>query len=762
MMFGAVPGSNKELDMLLELTGYVYLDIESFIDISNEDMREELFSHKFIVGVWLSFGGKGFGALAYCPELIFQRYNQHAYRQCYTAISDYLVRHSGIRLTMDEKCKNPNRQTAISYDPLALYRRDYKGFGFTYHPELKKEKEYFGKAGDKYAGIEVDPDLIFSIEQARQFEFLIDRYIYYPYIVLDRNTGKPIKWDDRQLSASGDYELVRYVSKEVIRGYEFRNEECTMANLPEGCHKVVLKLDGDRYFEFGSRADSIKAVTLTLLGIRKLTEGILHSKNEIYHIIYQLNKKCVRSLPKRPASPQASSSFLNSEEDQFLAPPLDETNCSVIDYYRLDDRELNLLTSQVWDIYNSDSLLLKTEEAKEIISVDFFKTYENKSGKRARTTREQKSARLTVRNPISSRVRSTEWMKMLEKLHTDNPVTSYKSAIDALLSQPSTAANGNIRKCITERSAQMRIRRFREYWMECVTKDAISHKENPGTEDPYPCYKFMEDSFRYYPFSSGKPIEEYVVKSHTHTPSSSPEVEKNFRKQIKHAIDTLFVSGMKIRQKNVAKLLGVSAKRLSRYWEPFKELVAEKNSMLSSGNGQPNAKANSRKIIADAIDRYDPHERIDQKRISVYTGLSMRTVAGYWSEFKKNISEHNTNVKGRKGTMASDCRNRTKKMLRPILFYDDEAAKPVPPKAEDRKTEKPGESKPVKNIIDLLNEDAVCDSASVGIPKTTKQEYSFEDRYKPKKFDHEANDKLFEKISKTIREFEVEYARRNP
>ena len=61
------------LDMLLELTGYVYLDIESFIDISNEDMREELFSHKFIVGVWLSFGGKGFGALAYCPELIFHQ-----------------------------------------------------------------------------------------------------------------------------------------------------------------------------------------------------------------------------------------------------------------------------------------------------------------------------------------------------------------------------------------------------------------------------------------------------------------------------------------------------------------------------------------------------------------------------------------------------------------------------------------------------------------------------------------------------------------
>lgn len=78
-------------------------------------------------------------------------------------------------------------------------------------------------------------------------------------------------------------------------------------------------------------------------------------------------------------------------------------------------------------------------------------------------------------------------------------------------------------------------------------------------------------------------------------------------------------------------------------------------------------------------------------------------------------------------------------------------SKPLPPKSEDSTIEKSGDSEPIGS-----------DSTSDGIPEKTKPDFSFEDRYRPRKFDHEANDKLLEKISKTIREFEVEYARRNP
>lgn len=670
VFFGAVPGMDKTLNNLQELTGYVYLDIDDFSTVDSGAMRDELFSLPFIVGVWLSFGGRGFGALAYCPELLRYRNDHDAYRECYNALSVYLERNSGIRLEMDEKCKNPNRQTAISYDPLALFRKDFEGFDFRYVPKEKSLTGDKDKEGDMYAGINYDPELRFDIELARQFQFLNEDYYYAAFVVIDSATQRPVEWDESILNIRNGYELARYVSKETIRQCEIHNADCTMAYLPNGYHRMVIKVGKENYIKCGRRARTMKAITLTYLGIKLLTDGVLYSKPDVYHILYQLNKKCVRVIP---IVSEISPSLLNLTSDlnidgQVSVDSYSGNKNKSIEYMPLEDEELNKLATVIFNTYNSDDFNLNSVQGKEWITDDFYKSQANKLGIKILGTSEKRSIRIGERNRLMGHFKTNKWIKILSELHSNNPGITYTKAIDYIIEASKMGPDEG--KPISRRTAEKRIRRFREKWRIESIEDAIFHEENSSTALPStPTYIPMEGR-SIYPFSGGKTIDEYLKTS----PPFTAEGEKVVRQKIKKTIEELFESGIRIRQKDVAARLGMKPNRLSNHWEPFRMLVKEKNEILSSVCMKRKSEPNSHKLIADAIERFFKTKKINQKEISVETGLSLRTVASHWPRFKSQVARHNAKINVQTGVEEAITVSRTNKIRIPILFLADNAA----------------------------------------------------------------------------------------
>ena len=580
IMFGAEPHpKNKDIIFLKSLSGYIYLDFDDFSAVSFSEMRKVLLKFDFIVGIWLSFGGKGYGALAYCPQL--KNMPIDAYRQCYEQMSDYIGRNAGIRIKTDSSCKNPNRQTAMSSDFMAEFRMDYRGFEFNYKPEeTKKRESYKGKAGDRYKGIELDSELKITREHLLEFDFLLEKYIYTPYIVLDAGTGLPVKYNEERLSTDGDYELVRYLDKQVIGNIPIKNETRTMAYLPEGFHRMVLKLSEETYIPFGRRAVTMKAVALSLLAIRKMTEGLLHTKTEVYHILYHLNKKCVLRLPK---SIELKESIFTEYE---MLEPKGKSHLQV-DFLPLDDEELNRLTTLVWNIYQSDDYNLNTKDGKIVMSDDFYLSKERETGNKCRSKSEKASARRSEINRLLGMHKRERSMAVLEEMNRLNPGMTYTAAVNEVLRRSEESKGETKDKVISKRTAEIQIRRFRGKWTERFLEEERSVLENSGTAIPYPSMYF-DNRFRYYPFSGGRLTEDCI---HPNTPTTAADGDMVLRDSIRQAIDAIYKEGMVIRQKDVAMRIGIRPNRLSAHWGQFKNIVRKRNDKTAGKK----KKSNSRK-----------------------------------------------------------------------------------------------------------------------------------------------------------------------
>jgi len=93
----------RRSDNLIELSGYIYVDIDINID------KESLTEIPFVYSVWESFSGEGYGLLVKVDGL-----NQYNYPSVWKYIDDYF---KGKNIPIDQQTKDISRQNVMSYDP---------------------------------------------------------------------------------------------------------------------------------------------------------------------------------------------------------------------------------------------------------------------------------------------------------------------------------------------------------------------------------------------------------------------------------------------------------------------------------------------------------------------------------------------------------------------------------------------------------------------------------------------------------------------
>jgi len=96
--------TKRSVKTLHELSGYIYLDIDS------SEVNSETF-HKlpWIYSYWKSFGGMGYNLLVYVSGLTSDNFKNH-----WSSLEWYFKQ---MKTTIDPHCRDISRQSVISYDP---------------------------------------------------------------------------------------------------------------------------------------------------------------------------------------------------------------------------------------------------------------------------------------------------------------------------------------------------------------------------------------------------------------------------------------------------------------------------------------------------------------------------------------------------------------------------------------------------------------------------------------------------------------------
>lgn len=108
--WNAAFNSKRSLKSVSGLSGYIYMDVDDFSDISEEKVYKILTDNglNFVKAVWKSFGGSGFGFLVQVDGL-----TQENFKWNWTAISK---KFEGLGVKIDKATKDMTRINVLSYD----------------------------------------------------------------------------------------------------------------------------------------------------------------------------------------------------------------------------------------------------------------------------------------------------------------------------------------------------------------------------------------------------------------------------------------------------------------------------------------------------------------------------------------------------------------------------------------------------------------------------------------------------------------------
>lgn len=287
-IFGSIPGKDKKICNIQKFTGLVYCDIDQG-DIVQcgynlNEISKAIFEHyHFVVFSNLSFGGKGLGFVLYCPDLII--YNApNAYEQAYKAFAAILSKDFNVKLQLDAVCFNPNRQTALSFDPNILLREHPLPFSFEFNASLP----YCG-------GKSIERELDLSMRKSEKlYTMFYERFrnYYTSATWVETETGRPVPYQEGLIFDPEKYHLTRFFDFSVLLEFDpqLRNVTETLVYFPNGIASTTLITGTNFKVLHGSRANFMKAFVLNYLFLLKVSGNAEKiGKFYVYNLLLALN-----------------------------------------------------------------------------------------------------------------------------------------------------------------------------------------------------------------------------------------------------------------------------------------------------------------------------------------------------------------------------------------------------------------------------------------------------------------------------------------
>lgn len=313
-----------------QFTGYVYIDIDLTPEDNPEFIKQLLFELPEIKACWLSFGGKGVGAIIYCPYIN----NNKQYKQAYNSIAEYIYKNLG--LLIDKKCSNFNRFNTISFDS-ELLLRDFP----TAH-QIKFNKS------DNYNLYQLDSDLKLDVDLVDELVKIFEKDFYFKFIVVNKLNQKPVQFSKNLVYDSNIHTLEKYISNNIISEEEIKNNNSTLAYSTDGYSCIKHQLPLNYYFPKGKRASSLTVIGLKIL-LCDLFSKYTNKKQLLFNILTVLNStRCITYQVQKGVQPV---------------------------YLPLLEEEINKLTTYIYNIYIENKIQIKLDCCKSVISSNFTNNY---------------------------------------------------------------------------------------------------------------------------------------------------------------------------------------------------------------------------------------------------------------------------------------------------------------------------------------------------------------------------------------------------
>lgn len=313
-----------------QFTGYVYIDVDLNSEDNPEYIKQLLFELPEIKACWLSFGGKGVGAIIYCPSIN----NNKQYKQAFNSIAEYIYKNVG--LLIDKKCSNFNRFNTISFDSKLLIR------DFPTAHQIKFHKS------DDYNLYKLDSNLKMDVDLIEELVKMFEKDFYFKFIVINKLNKKPVRFSKNIFYDSNIHILEKYISNNIISEENFKNKNNTLAYSSDGYACLKQRLSYNLYFTKGKRASSLTVIGLKIL-LCDLFSKYTNKKQLLFNILTVLNStRCIAYQVQKGVQPV---------------------------YLPLLDEEINKLTTYIYNIYIENKIKIKLDCCKSVISSNFINCY---------------------------------------------------------------------------------------------------------------------------------------------------------------------------------------------------------------------------------------------------------------------------------------------------------------------------------------------------------------------------------------------------
>jgi len=314
-----------------KFSGFVFIDIDLKPEDNLEFTKNLIHDLSFIKSTWVSFGGKGIGALAYCSWIK----NADDYKLAYLSLTEYIKNNTGLEL--DPSCSHHHRYNTISFDENILIKDNIISFNELIYVQSKSINY------DKYI---IDNSLIINPDFIYDFMKLIEDDFYFSQIITDLN-GIPILYNKQLVFNPEIHKLSKYIKTDIISNFEYKNRNNTMAYSYQDFACSRINIQSEKYFAHGRRAKILTSLCINLLISNPLSKYDF-SKSLIYNYLTCLNTRCVKFNPEKNETPI---------------------------YLPLSDEEINKLSSYIFQKFENKSVELKISTCKSIRTNDFDKQF---------------------------------------------------------------------------------------------------------------------------------------------------------------------------------------------------------------------------------------------------------------------------------------------------------------------------------------------------------------------------------------------------
>jgi len=522
--WNSTPGSNFEIKNIVRYTGFIYIDIDDGISEENiSEIKIKIANLDYVIATWKSFGGRGIGLLAFCPDLI-KHHSATVFKECYLQIANEINNKLGLSLKVDGHCVNPNRLNTLSYDPDIIYKKTFSPFKLI----LKEERTTFDV---QYKNIVYDTSLKCDIQLLEDYAFL-NKYYYASFIIIDKKTRLPVYYTDEFKYNKDKHRLQTHFKPDVINLFENKNNSNTLAYslTPFAC--IKLNIGENYYFPYKKRAKYLSAILLNYLFVNNVQNCKLE-KNTVYNILIVLNSRCVKVLPPQGENPQ---------------------------FMPLELNEINLLATKLYERYINNEIIPSISTIKSIKTYNFYQVWKTNNPNYSGST---KHSAITLKeiNKIKNDAKTNDWMKVIKNSIENYPGLKNSEYIEII----------SVENSITLSYSKELFYKYQK-GIIVLNKDVSVLNNNHSSIHNHP-----NDTF------NGMTMSEEIKMADKKAQYSDGQPIDAISK-MEECISVLSHRSAKISQKAIVMYTGLSIVTVKRHYFKFKKMIKKNNNIIKNSS----------------------------------------------------------------------------------------------------------------------------------------------------------------------------------